>query len=137
MKKLNYDQTDRFEEDAFTKLLKNHPALKQVSLKKPDQDYPCICKSHMHYIEVVNWWEFIQPEDDRLPLLIVNRAGLWPKSINYQMLFKESQTVALFHCAYLSGAPLGFDVYRLPAGWHYETPFGPIYTQYRIDYLSI
>lgn len=82
MTELNNDKTDNFKENPFTKLLKNHPALTNVSLKKIDQDYPCGCKSSMHNIEVVKWWDFIRPEDDRLPLLIVNRAGLWPRDIN-------------------------------------------------------
>lgn len=136
MTELIKDGIDRTDEDPFAKMLGTHPALQHVRLKKLNgHGFQYNLQSCMCYIDCVNWWDFICPEHDRLPLLIVNRAGLWPKSINYQMLFKESKTIALFHCAYLSaGAALAFDVYRLPAGWHYDTPFDRDYIKYKIDY---
>lgn len=116
----------------FLKLLESHAIMKTVRLKKLRLHYQHRFHDSLAYIDEVDEQTFLKRESNRLPLLIVNRAGLWPKCINYPLFFKEPRTVALLHFAYLSSVVMGFDIYRLPAGWNYKTPFDEGYEEYRV-----
>jgi hypothetical protein len=116
----------------LTELFSSHPILRDKKLKKLNIPYPANQYEH-EKIEVVNWEEFIKNEPDRIPLLIANRAQLWPKDIPYEDFFEQKRTVALLHVAYLNLVILGCDVYELPAGFNSKSVFPSDYEAYQLS----
>ena len=113
----------------LTEVFSRHPILKDKKLKKLDIPYPANQYEH-EKIDVVKWEEFIKNEPDRIPMLVANRAQLWPKNIPYEFFFEQKRTVALLHVAYLNLVILGCDVYELPAGFNSKSDFPNDYEAY-------
>lgn len=109
----------------------SHPSIKEIRLKKLDVIYPSgVIDGH---VDVVDWENFIMTETNRLPLLIVNRAGLWPKSIKYDVFFAQPRQVVLLHVHYLSNYVGGCDIYCLPKAFDYRAfKFPQDYEQFKV-----
>lgn len=115
-------------------MLFNHAILKGKSLKKLNIHYPGIYieVSKNEIIEEVEWSEFLKDEPDRIPLLVANRAHLWPKAVPFDIFFEQERTVALLHVFYLSGYVKGCEVYQLPASFNYLVDFPKDYERFKL-----
>jgi hypothetical protein len=108
-----------------------NPILKNKRLKKLNICYPYNEFNH-DKIDVVEWDDFIKHETERLPLLVANRARLWPKEIPFDNFFEEKRIAALLHITYLNCVVLGCEVYQLPASFNYKIDFPKDYKTYII-----
>jgi hypothetical protein len=115
----------------LTEIFSIHPILKDKKLKKLDIPYPASQYEH-EKIDVVNWEDFIKNEPDRIPLLVANRAHLWPKDVPYEVFFEQKRMVALLYVAYLNLVILGCEVYELPAGFNSQSNFPEEYEAYTL-----
>jgi len=106
----------------LTRLLNKHPILKNKRLKKLNVEYPGFDPELDNHekIDVVEWDEFVKDEPDRIPLLIVNRANLWPKTIPFDIFFENDRSVALLEVPLYTNWIYGCEVYKIPASFNYN-----------------
>lgn len=115
----------------LTEILSIHPILKDKRLKKLNIGYPII-QNQNEWIDVVDLPAFVKNEANRLPLLVANRGGLWPKAIPYENFFQEERIVALIHI-YLYGFYIrGCEVYKLPASFNFLVDFPKDYESFKL-----
>lgn len=108
--------------------------LKDKRLKKLNIGYPGI-GSDLDIngkVDVVEWHEFIKDEQLRIPLLVANRAHLWPKAVPFDIFFEQERTVALLHVFYCSSYVRGCEVYRLPAAFNYLVDYPMDYERFKL-----
>lgn len=111
-----------YKKTKFTRLLNKHPILKKKRLKKLNVVYPGFDPELDDHekIDVVEWDEFVKDEPDRIPLLIVNRANLWPKTIPFDIFFEKDRSVALLEVPLYTYWIYGCEVYKIPASFNYN-----------------
>ena len=120
----------------LTRLLNKHPILKNKRLKKLKVDYPGFDSELDNHekIDVVEWDEFVKDEPDRIPLLIVNRANLWPKTIPFDIFFEKDRTVALLEVPLYTYWIYGCEVYKIPASFNYNLGYNKSdYEMYKLS----
>jgi hypothetical protein len=125
------DENDLWVNSKITEIFSIQPILKNKRLKKLNIDYPVI-QDPNEWIDVVDWEEFVKNEANRIPLLVANGWGLWPKAIPNENFFQEERIVALLHIYPLSGCIIGCEVYKLPASFNFHVDFPKDYEAFKL-----
>lgn len=119
----------------LTRLFNKLTILKNKRLKKLKVDYPGFDSELDNHekIDVVEWDEFVKDEPDRIPLLIVNRANLWPKTIPFDIFFEKDRTVALLEVPLYTCWIYGCEVYKIPTSFNYNLGYNKSdYEKYKL-----
>lgn len=119
----------------LTRLFNKLSILKNKRLKKLKVDYPGFDSELDNHekIDVVEWDEFVKDEPDRIPLLIVNRANLWPKTIPFDIFFEKDRTVALLEVPLYTCWIYGCEVYKIPTSFNYNLGYNKSdYEKYKL-----
>ncbi len=115
----------------LTDIFSIHPILKDKRLKKLNIGYPII-QNQNEWIDVVDWPAFVKDEPNRLPLLVGNRGGLWPKAIPYDIFFQQERIVAVLHIYLYSFYIRGCEVYKLPASFNFLVDYPQGYEAFKL-----
>jgi hypothetical protein len=99
-------------------ILDTNPKYRKLRFKKLNIEYQYEFENEQ--VDVVDWFDFIEPETDRFPMLIGNRGGLWPKTIQFDILFNQPQTVAVLNVYLYSDYLNDILMCRVPSGFDIE-----------------